>query len=66
MTANYLPYVHEDENHGIGSIKPGHRYYRSEAFAMIMRSSLANKDEITNLIAKIPLFNFMFQNVIIE
>ena len=64
--AEYMKYVREDENHGIGGINPGHGYCRSDAFAMIIRSGLENEEEMNNLIGQIPLFNSMFHHVIIE
>ena len=44
--ANFMPYVREDENHGIGGLNPGFGYTRSPNFCMIIRSSAETEEEI--------------------
>ena len=63
--ANYMPYVREDENHGIGGVNPGRGYIRSENFAMIIRCGHTEESEMQEVISKIPLFNEQFHHVII-
>ena len=60
-----MPYVREDENHGIGGVNPGRGYIRSENFAMIIRCGHTEESEMQEVISKIPLFNEQFHHVII-
>ena len=34
---NYMQYVRENENHGIGGLNPGYGYNRSAKFSMVIR-----------------------------
>ena len=63
---NYMPYVRENENHGIGGINPGCGYNRSPDFTMTLRTGVETEEELNEIIAKIPLFNEQFHHVIIE
>ena len=60
---NFMQYVREGENHGIGGLND---YDRSNAFGMIIRSGAANEDDVKACIEKIPLFGSQFQHVIFE
>ena len=44
--ANYMPYVREDENHGVGGINPGIGYTRLETFTGIFRSGVETEEEL--------------------
>ena len=44
---NYLPFVRENENHGIGGLNPGH-YHRSADFGMVIRSAAENEEQLNN------------------
>ena len=63
--AAYIPYVRENEMHGIGGMNPG-SYHRSDNFGMIIRSSVENQAELEEQIASIPLFYSTFHHVIIQ
>ena len=41
-----MPFVREDENHGIGGVNPGRGYCRSENFCMVVRSSADTAEEV--------------------
>ena len=64
--ANYMAYVRQDENHGIGGINPGCGYTRAQAFHMSMRTDLETDQEVKDLVERIPLFNSQFHHVIFE
>ena len=64
--ANYMTFVREDENHGIGGVNPGSGYCRAAAFTMSMRTDLETEDEVKALVEKIPLFNSQFHHVTFE
>ena len=55
--ANYMPYVRENENHGIGGVNPGHGYIRSANFSCTIRSGVESEAELNEVISKIPMFN---------
>ena len=61
-----MPYVREDENHGIGGINPGSGYCRAAAFTMSMRTDLETDQEVKAFVETIPLFNSQFHHVIFE
>ena len=42
--ANYMPYVRENENHGIGGINPGFGYNRADSFGMMIRSGVQTEE----------------------
>ena len=44
--ANYMPYVREDENHGIGGINPGFGYTRASTFGMVIRTGVETEEEL--------------------
>ena len=46
---NYLKFVRESENHGIGGLNPGH-YNRSPDFGMVIRSAATEEETIQELI----------------
>ena len=64
--ANYMPFVRENENHGIGGINPGCGYTRVPAFTMIIRCGGETEEDVTAVTDKIPLFGSQFQHVIFE
>ena len=64
--ANHMPYVREDENHGIGGINPGFGYCRAATFGMVIRCGVETEEELTAITSKIPLFNEQFQHVVIQ
>ena len=66
VEANYMPYVRENENHGIGGVNPGFGYARSDKFAMIIRCAVETEEELQAVTSKIPHFNEQFQHVIFE
>ncbi len=43
---NYMPFVRDDENHGMGGVNPGIGYVRSENFSCTLRSALQTEEEI--------------------
>ena len=61
---NYIRYVKEDENHGIGGLNPGH-YFRSEHFSLTVRSGAPTEDILQEQIAKIPRFDSDFIKITI-
>ena len=61
-----MPYVREDENHGIGGINPGFGYTRAPTFGMVIRTGVETEEELQAITSKIPLFNEQFQHVIIQ
>ncbi len=61
---NYIRYVKEDENHGIGGMNPGH-YFRSEHFSLTMRSGAPTVEILQEQIAKIPHFDSDFIKITI-
>ena len=63
---NYMPFVRDDENHGIGGINPGFGYVRSDNFSMTIRSGAENEAAVNAQIAQIPNFYEQFQHVIFE
>ena len=66
VEANYMPYVREDENHGIGGVNPGFGYIRSPDFSMTFRCGAETEEEVAAVIALLPNFNTDFHHVIIE
>ena len=62
---NYLPYVREEENHGIGGMNPGH-YHRSDNFVCVVRSGATTEEEVNDQIRDLPNFTTQFHHVIIE
>ena len=64
--ANYMPYVREDENHGIGGLNPGYGYTRAPDFCMIIRSSAETEEELQEQISRIPRFETDFTPIIIQ
>ena len=54
---NYMPFVREEENHGIGGLNPGYGYCRASTFSMMIRTGVETEEELNAIIAKIPLFN---------
>ena len=64
--ANYMPYVRENENHGIGGINPGCGYIRADTFSMIIRTGVESEEELTAITSKIPKFNDCFHHVVIQ
>ena len=62
---NYIQYVRDEENHGVGGLNPGH-YTRSDSFCLIIRSGAENEASLAETIAKIPHFNSDFHHVIIQ
>ena len=63
---NYMPYVREEENHGIGGINPGIGYIRSDNFVMVIRGSADDEEHLNQQISKIPNFYTHFHHVIIQ
>ena len=63
--ANYLQYVRESENYGIGGLNPGH-YNRSPNFVAIIRSGAEDEETLNSQISQIPNFKTHFRHVIIE
>ena len=63
---NYMPWVRDIENHGIGGINPGCGYIRNSNFSCMIRSGAETEEEINAIVAKIPLFYTSFQHIIIE
>ena len=63
---NYMPYVRESENHGIGGLNPGFGYIRNPEFCMVIRSGTDNETVLNKQISKIPRFYEDFHHVIIE
>ena len=57
---NFMTYVRESENHGIGGINPGFGYTRSPNFCMIIRCGLSDESDVQEVIEKIPGFNENF------
>ena len=64
--ANHMPFVRENENHGIGGINPGNGYARSANFCGIIRSGVEGEEALQEQIAKIPNFNTDFHHVVIS
>ena len=64
--ANFMTFVRDDENHGIGGINPGHGYARAAAFTMSIRTGHETEDDVKAVIEKIPLFGSQFHHVIFE
>ena len=62
---NYMPYVRDEENTGLGGQNPGH-YIRSPEFVMIMRCGAENEESLGEVIGQIPNFATDFQHVIIQ
>ena len=58
---NYMPYVREDENHGIGGVNPGIGYIRCDTFGLVVRSGAETAEAVHEQTRKIPNFaqNFM-------
>ena len=50
---NYIKYVKENENHGIGGLNPGH-YLASENWTLTVRTSLESEDDVNAFIATLP------------
>ena len=63
--ANYLPFVKEDENHGVGGLNPGH-YCRHSDFRMTIVTQNTDQETITAMIEKIPGFWDNFHHAVIE
>ena len=61
--ANYMPFVRDNENHGIGGLNPGY-YTRSENFSFIIRCAAEGEAELNDVITQIPGFS-KFQKIII-
>ena len=62
---NYIPYVRESENHGVGGLNPGN-YVRSPDFLLVIRSGASDEEELNEQIGKIPNFKDSFQHIIME
>ena len=58
---NYMTYVRESENHGIGGTNPGFGYCRSPDFGMIIRCGFSDESDVQEVIENIPNFNENFQ-----
>lgn len=65
QSENYLPFVKENEMHGVGGLNPGF-YSRSDNFQLIIRSSSDDQASLEEQIAQIPLFYSQFHHVIIQ
>ena len=63
---NYMPFVRESENHGIGGLNPGCGYARNEKFGLAICVGYANSGNVDAMTAKIPNFQTDFQHCIIE
>ena len=63
---NYMKYVRENENHGIGGVNPGFGYTRSPDFCCIIRSGVSEEETLNEQIAKIPNFYSDFHHVVIS
>ena len=63
--SNYIQFVRENENHGVGGLNPGH-YARSANFVAIIRSGAPDEETLNEQISKIPNFKTDFHHVIIE
>ena len=55
--ANYMPYVRENENHGIGGVNPGFGYCRAPTFSVTIRCGAESEAELNEVTSKIPMFN---------
>ena len=64
--ANFMPYVREDENHGIGGTNPGFGYCRAPNFCMILRSGAESDEELAGQVANIPNFATDFMPFIVQ
>ena len=64
--ASHIPFVREDENHGVGGVNPGFGYARSNDFSCSVRTSVENEEQLQNVINGIPGFNEHFHHVIFE
>ena len=51
---NYIHFVREDENHGIGGINPGNGYVRHRDYAGVFRSGAETGEEIMAILGKMP------------
>ena len=56
VETNYMPYVRENENHGVGGVNPGFGYNRLPNFSMTIRSSAENEEDLMVQVSKIPNF----------
>ena len=63
---NYMTFVREDENHGIGGLNPGFGYIRAPKFFMIIRSGVENEEDLNSQISKITNFHAQFHPVVIQ
>ena len=65
VEANFMPYVREEENCGIGGVNPGIGYCRNEKFGCAIRSDVETEEVLAEQVALIPHFeNFM--KVVVE
>ena len=64
--ANFMPYVREHENCGIGGLNPGYGYCRSPDFGMVIRSGVDTAEEVQEQISHIPNFADNFMTIVIE
>ena len=62
--ANYMTYVRENENHGVGGINPGRGYIRNNDFSCSIRSGAEDEEVLRAQIALIPNFDQMMKVVI--
>ena len=51
-----MPFVRDNENHGIGGLNPGY-YTRSENFSFIIRCAAEGEAELNDVITQIPGFS---------
>ena len=63
--AEYMRFVREDENHGIGGVNPGFGYTRSPNFVGMIRSDCTDED-LPNVLASIPNIQENFMCVVIQ
>ena len=61
---NYIKFVKEEENHGIGGLNPGH-YHMSEDFTLTICSQAGSEEDVVNQLAKLPHADKM-KKIIIE
>ena len=61
-----MPFVRDDENHGVGGVNPGCGYACSDAFSCTVRCSVDTEEQLQEVIAGIPGFNEHFHHVIMQ
>ena len=45
MKENYIKYVKQEENYGIGGLNPGH-YYANENWSLTLRTTLQKEEQV--------------------